>query len=99
MKQPQLFTVTVDGAEYTYPSGTTFAAIAADFQDRYPYDILLVERDGKLCELGKSLDRCCHLRMITALEKPGMMTYERSAVFLMLKAFCDVAGRGRIGQI
>lgn len=37
--------------------------------------------------------------MITAAEKPGMQTYERSVVFLMLKAFYDVAGRENIQRI
>ena len=49
-----------------------------------PYDILLVNRDGKLCELHKSLDRDCSLKMVTAQDIPGIQTYERSAVFLML---------------
>ena len=45
--------------------------------------------DGKLCELHKPLDRDCSLKMITAQDIPGIQTYERSAVFLMLKAFYE----------
>ena len=93
MKQPTNLTVTVNGSARVYPFGTSFRTIAADFQAQYPHDILLVERNGKLCELCKTLDRDCTLRMLTALEKPGMQTYERSAVLLLLKAFSDVAGR------
>ncbi|MCI8328663.1 MAG: nucleoside kinase [Oscillibacter sp.] len=92
-------TVTVGGVEYSYPHGTPFRAIAADFQDQSPYDILLVNRDGKLCELHKVLDRDCSLKMITAQDKPGIQTYERSAVFLMLKAFYDVVGRENVERI
>nr|WP_325185989.1 nucleoside kinase [uncultured Oscillibacter sp.] len=91
--------VTVDGAEYTYPQGTPYRAIAADFQDRYPWQILLVNREGKLCELHKTLDRDCSLKMVTAQDRPGIQTYERSAVFLMLKAFYDVAGRENVERI
>nr|WP_326126749.1 nucleoside kinase [uncultured Oscillibacter sp.] len=91
--------VTVDGVEHSYPHGTPYRAIAADFQDRYPWDILLVNRDGKLCELHKVLDRDCSLKMVTAQDKPGIQTYERSAVFLMLKAFYDVAGRENVERI
>ncbi|NCE65702.1 nucleoside kinase [Pseudoflavonifractor sp. 524-17] len=94
-----MITVTIDGAAYTYPYGTPYRAIAADFQDRVPCDILLVNRDGKLCELHKRLDRDCSLKMVTAQDVPGIQTYERSAVFLMLKAFYDVAGRGNVEQI
>ena len=94
-----MMTVTVDGAAYAYPAGTPYQVIAADFQEKYANDILLVNRNGKLCELHKALDRDCTLKMVTAEDKPGMQTYERSAVFLMLKAFYDVAGRENVERI
>jgi len=37
--------------------------------------------------------------MVTAQDIPGIQTYERSAVFLMLKAFYDVAGRENVERI
>lgn len=99
MEEKKMIKVTVGGEERTYPAGTPYRAVAADFQDRYPYDILLVNRDGKLCELHKTLDRDCSLKMVTAQDKPGIQTYERSAVFLMLKAFYDVAGRENVERV
>ena len=99
MEEKRMVKVIVDGTEYAYPHGTPYRTIAADFQDRFPCDILLVSRDGKLCELHKPLDRDCSLKMITAQDKPGIQTYERSAVFLMLKAFYDVAGRENVERI
>ena len=42
MEEKRMMQVTVDGKAYTYPQGTPYRAIAADFQDRYPHDILLV---------------------------------------------------------
>ena len=99
MEEKRMIRVTVDGAEYTYPQGTPYRAIAADFQDRYPWQILLVNREGKLCELHKTLDRDCSLKMVTAQDRPGIQTYERSAVLLMLKAFYDVAGRENVERI
>ncbi len=99
MEEKKMIKVTVDGVEYAYPYGTPYRAIAADFQGRTPYDILLVNRDGKLCELHKVLDRDCSLKMVTAQDRPGIQTYERSAVFLMLKAFYDVAGRENVERI
>ncbi|MBD5083701.1 MAG: nucleoside kinase [Clostridiales bacterium] len=94
-----MLTVIVDGVEYAYPHGTPYRAIAADFQSRFPYDILLVNRDGKLCELHKVLDRDCSLKMVTAQDVPGIQTYERSALFLLLKAFYDVAGQENVDGI
>ena len=99
MEEKRMIKVTVDGAEYSYPQGTPYRGIAAELQDRCPYDILLVNRDGKLCELHKTLDRDCTLKMVTARDVPGIQTYERSAVFLMLKAFYDVAGREKVERV
>ncbi len=99
MEEKRMIKVMVDGVEYAYPQGTPYRTIAADVQPRFPYDILLVNRDGKLCELHKSLDRDCSLKMVTAQDIPGIQTYERSAVFLMLKAFYDVAGRENVERI
>ena len=99
MENTRMMKVNVDGVEYIYPKGTLYQAIAADFQEGYAHDILLVNRNEKLCELHKALDRDCTLKMITAEEKPGMQTYERSVVFLMLKAFYDVVGRENVERI
>ena len=99
MEEKKMIKVTVGEEERTFPFGTPYRAVAADFQDRCPYDILLVNRDGKLCELHKTLDRDCSLKMVTAQDKPGIQTYERSAVFLMLKAFYDVAGRENVERV
>ena len=99
MEEKKMQKVTVDGVEYTYPHGTPYRTIAADFQDRFPCDILLVNRDGKLCELHKTLDRDCALKMVTAQDRPGIQTYKRSAVFLMLKAFYDVVGRESVERV
>lgn len=99
MENTRMMKVNVDGVEYIYPKGTLYQAIAADFQEGYAHDNLLVNRNGKLCELHKALDRDCTLKMITAEEKPGMQTYERSVVFLMLKAFYDVVGRENVERI
>ena len=63
-------TVTIDGVGYDYPRGTPFRRVAADFQDRYPDDILLVNRDGKLCDITPTmLD-------LMGLQKPKDMTGE-----------------------
>ena len=99
MEEKRMIQVAVDGASYAYPWGTPYRAIAEDLQDQYPCRILLVNRDGKLCELHKSLDRDCSLKMVTARDKPGIQTYERSAVLLMLKAFYDVVGRENVERV
>ena len=98
MEQTML-NVTVNGSTRQYPAGTPFRVIAADHQAEIPHDILLVNRDGKLRELHKVLDRNCALSLITAADKPGRQTYERSAILLMLKAFYDTVGRENVERI
>ena len=84
--------VKVNGIEKTYPEGTTYLEIARDFQDQYENDILLVRVNGKLRELEKTLAGDSEISFITAKENAGYKTYERSAIFLMLKAFYHVVG-------
>lgn len=98
METKETLRVTVDGEERAYPRGTTYGAIARDFRGDGG-DVLLVRRGQKLLELHKTLDRDCGLALITARDRPGMQTYERSLVFLMLKAFYDVAGRENVERI
>lgn len=99
MEQAKSVSVTVGGTTRQYPCGTPYRAVAADFQHTYPHDILLAERDGKLCELHKTVDRDCSLRFLTAADKPGRQTYERSAILLLLKAFYDTVGREQVERI
>ena len=58
-----MLNVTVNGTIHQYPYGTTYRAIAAEFQENYPHQILLVNRDGKLRELQKTVKRDCSLSM------------------------------------
>ena len=94
-----MLNVTVNGTIHQYPYGTTYRAIAAEFQENYPHQILLVNRDGKLRELQKTVKRDCSLSMVTAADKPGRQTYERSAILLMLKAFYDVVGQEQVEHV
>lgn len=91
--------VKVNGIEKTYLEGTTYLEIARDFQDQYENDILLVRVNGKLRELEKTLAGDSEISFITAKENAGYKTYERSAIFLMLKAFYEVIPREKIRKI
>ena len=99
MEDNQMFRVTMGQTARDYPAGTTFQTIADQVQGDYPHDVLLVNRNGKLCELHKKLDRDCALTMVTAADRPGMQTYERTALLLLLKAFYDTVGRDKIRRV
>ena len=99
MESQRMMQVTVNGRTASYPYGTTYEAIAADHRKEYDNDILLVSRDGKLRELHRALHRDCTLDMITAADRPGYQTYERSLILLFLKAFYDVVGKDSIRRV
>ncbi|MCI8455290.1 MAG: nucleoside kinase [Lachnospiraceae bacterium] len=91
--------VTVNGKQYQYPEGTLFRKIAGDLQADYADEILLVRDNGKLKELHKELKGDSRLDLLTARDSAGQKTYERSAVFVMLKAFYEVILREKIKKI
>ncbi|MBQ7534493.1 MAG: nucleoside kinase [Stomatobaculum sp.] len=77
---------------FEYPVGTSFLNIALEQEKEGEDRILLVSCDGELRELSAHLEDDCELRMITAREKPGYLTLERSTVFVMMKAFHEILG-------
>lgn len=90
-------TVGAETREYAY--GTSYAEIASLFQPEIENEILLVSVNGRLQELHKQLKADAKLRFITAADKEGILTYQRSVVFLMLKAFYDVAGKENVSKL
>ena len=87
------YTVTVDGEKRLYPAGTSLKKIAEDVQDNYPYRIILADLDGRLCELGRKIERDCSVSFYTAADSCGHSAYERTAVFILLKAVYDLGGK------
>lgn len=91
--------VTACGCIREYEEGTLLSVIAEDFKDRYEDDILLARVNGKLKELHKPLEKDSELSFLTFRDPVGKKTYERSAVFIMLKAFYDVIPKEKIKKI
>ena len=92
MSQEQL-TVQIGEREYGYPEGTRYLEIAKEHQKDYDAEIILVKRDGKLQELSRVLETSCSLTFVTTRDKEGYDTYTRTAVFILLKAIFDTAGK------
>lgn len=91
--------VTVGDIEKSYEEGTSFLEIAKEWQGQYDHDIVLVLRDGKLCELRKKVSGDCTLQFLTTATAPGIEAYKRSATLIMLKAFYEVFGAKVIEKI
>lgn len=92
--------VRIDGEIREYTAGTTYQAVAEDFQSRYEHQIVLafVGRN-RLQELRKTVEEDCEIRFITTADSIGHATYKRSMCFLLVKAVHDVAGHDRIERV
>ena len=82
--------VTVCGETRIYPASTTLQQIARDFQQNFTSEIVLAVHNGKLRELRHTIHDGGTLSFVTTADKAGASTYERSVIFMMVKAFIDV---------
>lgn len=94
-----MITVTIDGESREYEEGTTYEAIASEYQERYNNRIALVTANGKIRELFKKAKRDCEVSFLTLDDPIGHKAYVRTAVMLMIKAMRDVAGTDRLEKV
>ena len=85
-------TVTINGEKREFAQGTTYEAIAADYQKECGGMIALVIANGKIRELFKKATRDCKVEFLTLSDTVGHKTYVRTATMLFLKGICDVFG-------
>lgn len=91
--------VWIDGEWEEYADDAKWKDVAAAHQDRYSNDILLVRVNGKLQELHKQVADKGSVTFVTAEQEPGIQTYFRSCVLLMLRSFYDVVGNENIERL
>lgn len=91
--------VTVEGKLREYEEGTLLVDVAAEFQPQFEHDILLAFVNGKLRELHKKVKPGMDIHFLTGKDRPGIQTYRRSALFVMLKALYDIAGRENVEKV
>ena len=84
-----------------FEKGTSWREIAESFREGYDSDILLVHdlTGNRLIELFKSCRSDRKIRFITYKDSDGRMTYSRSALFMLLKAFYDVFGHDKVEKV
>lgn len=85
-------TLTVAGETREYPRGTSFLAIAQEYQKEYADDIVLAVYNNRLRELNKTVERDGILEFVTTADKTGRKTYRRSVTLLMQKAVHNLWG-------
>ena len=84
-----------------FEKGTSWREIAESFREGHDSDILLVHdlTGNRLIELFKSCRSDRKVRFITYKDSDGRMTYSRSALFMLLKAFYDVFGHDKVEKV
>lgn len=91
--------VTVEGQLREYEEGVLLMDVAEEFQPQFEHDILLAFVNGKLRELHKKVKPDMKIHFLTGKDRPGIQTYRRSALFVMLKALYEIAGRENIEKV
>lgn len=87
-----MITLTIEGKERQYPSGTTYEEIVKEYQPAYDGQIAVVALNGKIRELFKKATRSGVLEFFTLKDAVGSKTYARTATMMLMKAVYDVAG-------
>lgn len=89
----------IDGTEERCVEGTTYLELAKRYQKNYKHDILLAKNGGYLKELNKTVEREGEITFLTAEDTAGITSYNRSVLFLFLKALYQAAGHGNINNV
>ncbi|MCD8154102.1 MAG: nucleoside kinase [Clostridiales bacterium] len=94
--------VTIHDETREYPPGTRYLDIVREYKGTEwegEAPVILVTVDGRLRELHKYVKKDCTLDFVTTADPIGYQTYCRSAVFVLLKAIFDVAGKDGISKV
>lgn len=94
-----MYKVTINGEVKEYKEGTLYLDIANEYQHCFSDDIVLARADGKLKELRMEVTGDCSLSFVTTAEKPGIETYSRSMIFLLIKSVYDTAGHDNVNDV
>jgi len=93
------YKVHVEGEVKEYPTDTSYAEIAKEFQSKHDAPITLCKVDGKLRELYKTVRADCDLEFITFSERIGYETYRRSVVMMFLEACYHILGADNLKNV
>lgn len=85
-------TVTVMGQEIQLNKGTTLLELSKSYKDAFISPIVIAIVDNKLKELDYHIEESCQIIFLDISDKDGYKTYQRSILFLMVKAVRDVIG-------
>ncbi|HIU77929.1 MAG TPA: nucleoside kinase [Candidatus Avilachnospira avicola] len=93
--------ISCKGDQREFERGTKWSEIARAFSEKDGKDVLLVHDldENRLIELYKSCKSDKRVEFLTYEDPAGRMTYARSAIFMMLKAFYEVCGFENVERV
>lgn len=96
-----MYQITCGGETRSYPEGTKWEQAAADFQKEGEAKSLLVHdlTQNRLVELAKPISHNADVNFLTGHDAAGRMTYARSAILMLLKAFYEAAGQEHVESV
>lgn len=83
--------IKINGEEQQYPKGIYYRDIAAEYQDQFEDDIVLVMFNNRLRELSRRVKTDGELSFVTTKDRAGRKAYRRSASLLMQRAIYNLA--------
>ena len=86
-----MYHITINGDERQCQEGTTFLALAEEYQSQYEDDIVLALFNNRLRELNRTVETDGELTFITTRDKAGRKAYRRSVTLLMQRAVYNLA--------
>ena len=72
---------------------------AKEKQSEFEDEIVLAKVDGCLMELNNEVSDKADIEFVTVKSPTGMLTYKRSATFIMLKAIYDIIPRKKLKKV
>ncbi len=85
--------VTINMDKIQVDKGTALHELAKKYQKDYDSPIIIAIVNNKLKELGFVLEEDSQIEFLDIKNKDGYKTYQRSILFLMIKAIRDVTGK------
>lgn len=86
----RLIKVTIHGIEKEVQEGTSLYELSKDYQHNFKAPIIIALVDYKLKELHYKIEEPCQISFLDITDRDGYKTYQRSLIFVMLKAIRDV---------
>lgn len=85
-----MINVSIKDKVYSYNAGVSLKTVSEQFANDFESDIILAKVDGSIHGLNHILYSDCAVEFLTNADVNGHKAYEKTALFILVKAFNDV---------